>query len=390
MILTDALLSLAVRANGPCEPWQALPSMSAPDAPDEWSARPAWAPPDLPPRRRRWWLWLLPVALVVALLVFPVRYVLIQPGSARDIDPLITVAKSHDNPPKGDFMLLSVSVGETRVMGEALAGWLDKNVDVYTREQIFGKATNAQQFQEQNVAAMSDSKQVATYVALRSLGYPATEVGEGAFVNEVDSTVPVADSLRHGDVIVEADGRRIELMSELVGVITAHKPGDTITLRVKRKGANLDLVAPLVERDGRTIMGVSIETANQRFTYPFDVAIDSQNIGGPSAGLAFTLALIDRLTPGELTGGNDVAVTGTIAPNGAVGPVGGLRQKTLSARRSGADLMLVPESEVAEAKKYSGAMAVRGVASVSDAMQALETLKGSNAAEVQEAMPSAA
>jgi PDZ domain-containing protein len=276
-------------------------------------------------------------ALLVGVLAFPKSYVLISPGSARGVDSLISVAPDHSYEPSGDFFLLSVSVAQTRFLGEALSGWVDDDVDVHETEEVFGTAS-PQEYREQNVAAMSDSKQVAMYVALRRLGYEVTENGDGVFVNDIDPTVPAAEVLRQGDVVVEADGTKTLLMGDLVDVIEAHKPGDLLTLRVRRQGAERDVSAKLVEREGRTILGVLIETANQSFNYPFEVSIDSENIGGPSAGLAFTLGLIDRLTDGELAGGAEVAVTGTIQPDGSVGLVGGIRQKALAARRAGAEI----------------------------------------------------
>ncbi len=369
-------------------PWGAPGAAAHGDQPAELvlTAPREWTPPASQPKRKRRWAWLLVPALLVGVLAFPKSYVLISPGSARGVDSLISVAPDHSYEPSGDFFLLSVSVAQTRFLGEALSGWVDDDVDVHETEEVFGTAS-PQEYREQNVAAMSDSKQVAMYVALRRLGYEVTENGDGVFVNDIDPTVPAAEVLRQGDVVVEADGTKTLLMGDLVDVIEAHKPGDLLTLRVRRQGAERDVSAKLVEREGRTILGVLIETANQSFNYPFEVSIDSENIGGPSAGLAFTLGLIDRLTDGELAGGAEVAVTGTIQPDGSVGLVGGIRQKALAARRAGATLMLVPKAELAEAKRNAGDLEVRGVQTLDDALEVLADLKGANAQEVLDVTP---
>jgi PDZ domain-containing protein len=135
------------------------------------------------------------------------------------------------------------------------------------------------------------------------------------------------------------------------------------------------------EKAGRAILGVAeLTSRNQVFSFPLDVRIDSGEIGGPSAGLAFTLGLIDLLTPGELTGGAPVATTGTIDLDGTIGPVGGVVQKTVAVRRAGAKLFLVPSAEYTDARAHAGdGLRVEKVDTLDDALRALATLAGSNA-----------
>ena len=206
----------------------------------------------------------------------------------------------------------------------------------------------------------------------------------------VVSDTPAAASLNPGDVVVAADGKPIQLSSELVDVIGAHQPGDIVTLDVQRSPDQTDTVnVQLVARPddpSKAMLGVSLETFRLRYEFPFDVQIDSGAVGGPSAGLAFTLGVIDVLTPGSLTGGQRVATTGTMDPSGAVGPVGGVEQKTISVRRAGATLFLVPSSEYDEAKKYAGDMRVESVDTIDDALRVLTTIGGGTTA-VEQAAP---
>src|SRR5205085_2605882 len=123
-------------------------------------------------------------------------------------------------------------------------------------------------------------------------------------------------------------------------------------------------------RAGQTFLGIS-STDIQRHHFPIDVNIDTERVSGPSAGLAFTLAIIDDLTPGDLTGGRRVAITGTIEPDGTVGPVGGVEQKAVAGRDAGATLMLVPPDEFKDAKAHAGGMKVVRVATLADALAAL-------------------
>ena len=161
--------------------------------------------------------------------------------------------------------------------------------------------------------------------------------------------------------------------------IRAHKPGDVIRLRLLREGSEpLDLEAPLGEGDGgRALLGVRLTT---KVKLPFEITIDSGKVTGPSAGLAYALELLDVLTPGELTGGVPVAVTGDLQADGTVGPIGGVAQKAVTVRRAGAKVFLVPNENVAEAVAHGdGKLDVRGVGSFDDALRILGSLDGSNA-----------
>jgi PDZ domain-containing protein len=132
--------------------------------------------------------------------------------------------------------------------------------------------------------------------------------------------------------------------------------------------------------DGTPLLGITQQTWKQEFHFPFGVDIDSGQIGGPSAGLAFTLAVLDVLTPGELTGGQRIAATGTIDPDGKIGPVGGVAQKTVAVKRSGATLFLVPSEEYGQAKARAGnGLRVEKVDTLDDALKVLSSLHGSNA-----------
>jgi PDZ domain-containing protein len=176
-----------------------------------------------------------------------------------------------------------------------------------------------------------------------------------------------------------------------VDVIATKKPGDEVVLRVQRTPEETeDVVVQLVARpddQNRAMLGVSLETFRLRYEFPFDVTIDSGSVGGPSAGLAFTLGVIDVLTPDSLTGGQRVATTGTIDSSGTVGPVGGVQQKTVAVRRAGATLFLVPPSEYEEALKYAGDMRVEQVETLDDALRALVSIGGGTDA-IEQAAPS--
>ena len=120
------------------------------------------------------------------------------------------------------------------------------------------------------------------------------------------------------------------------------------------------------------LLGIAIRTRDPKVDMPVDIAIDPGTVSGPSAGLAFTLTIVDFLTPGDITGGRRVAVTGTIEPDGHVGEIGGVEQKAIAARRAGAELMIVPEAEAALARKHAPSIKVVGVETLEDALRALD------------------
>ena len=351
----------------------------------------AWDPALRGQTARPRWVWLvafLSLLLLVAIGAAFVRlpYYAISPGSARQIDALLKVdAPGQAYPPEGDILLTTVSLGPVRNIYDALSGWLDEAVDVVPEEEILGTAESRREYNQQNVQAMTDSKETAEFIALRHLGYPVSVSGEGALVLGVVPGTGAASALSPGDVVVAVDGAPVRLADDLVTVVRQRKVGDTVTLQVRRSDAGdappRELKVPLSARDdGTPLLGITQQTWKQQFSFPFRVQIESGEIGGPSAGLAFTLAILDVLTPGELTGGVPIAATGTIDIDGRIGPVGGVAQKTVAVKRAGAKVFLVPPEEYEQARARAGdGLRVEQVATLEDALRVLSSMEGSNA-----------
>ncbi|MEA2842737.1 MAG: Lon-like protease [Actinomycetota bacterium] len=318
----------------------------------------------------------LTAALGVSARFVSLPYDSLGPGTARAVNSVVSVKGHPSYPPRGQLLYTTVSVRERVNPYEALAGWLDPEVDVIPEQKVRGD-TPADIFRQQNVEAMADSKTTAELLALRHLGF--TDLGGGAEIVSVDPAMPAAPLLRPEDVIVEVDGQPVSTSDEAGTAIRAHKPGDTVRLRILREGSGpLDLEAPLGEgEEGRALLGVRLTT---KVKLPFEITIDSGKVTGPSAGLAYALELLDVLTPGELTGGVPVAVTGDLQPDGTVGAIGGVAQKAATVRRAGAKVFLVPNDNLVEAKAHAGGkLDVRGVGSFDEALRVLGSLDGSNA-----------
>lgn len=346
------------------------------------------APPPGPPRRTHRPLWialavlgsLLGAGLVGSAFV-TVPYYTIAPGNARATEPLIAIDEDRAHPADGEVMFTTVSVRRTTVLG-ALRGWLDPNIDVVPDERILGDQTPDEN-RQLNLQLMDNSKQLASVVALRELGYDVPAHGTGALVVDVDRSLPVAEVLEPGDTIVGIDGRDVLLSEDLVAGIQARAPGDEVELRIDPVGEGEERTGRAVlgerpaDQGGGPVLGVYAQTRDLEYDLPFSIDIDSGSVGGPSAGLAFTLGILDVLTPGELTGGEVVAATGTIDGEGNVGPVGGLAQKVVTVRNAGATVFLVPADEYDEAVRRAGDdLEVVAVATLDDALEALDELGG--------------
>lgn len=335
-----------------------------------------------PPPPRRFLRWGLPaLGLLVALLAtvtFTLPYYAIAPGSARQVNDLIDVPDDRAFPPRGKVFLATVAISRVTPF-EALQGWLDPDTDVVPEERVFGPVRR-RQFHRLNLQAMDDSKQTAAVVALRRLGFAVSEHGKGALVEAVEESAPAGGRLTQGEVITAVDGRATLLAEQALEAIRSKRPGESVRLDVDAASG-----APRVEeivlgsRPGTTVgfLGVALRTKERRFDYPFEVTIDSGAIGGPSAGLAFTLGVLDTLTAGEITGGRKIAATGTIEIDGTVGEVGGVAQKTAAVRAAGAEYFLVPPMEFRQAKAHAGGrLKVVKVANLDEAIVALGRLGG--------------
>jgi PDZ domain-containing protein len=357
--------------------FQPEPELDAPDP-----ASPAATAPE--PRRRLrlvWWvlgsLLALMAAATTTAAVVHAPYIMFAPGSATSAEPLIKVPSAQSYESKGEVLFTTVSVIRPTYL-ETLKGWLQHDVDVAPRKLYYGDQTDAQNRAE-NVQEMDDSKVVAARVALEHLGYDVK--GTGVKLIDVDAASKAAKVLRADDVVVAAGGRKVHDTDDLIAVISAHEPGEVVEMTVERRvaGENEPVRRTVPVTLGRkpgtddAVIGVLIQT---RMDFPLRLNINSGDVGGPSAGLAWTLALLDRLTPGSITGGHRVAVTGEIDEHGRVLEIGGVGQKAVAARHEGATLFIVPSAEAAQARRSAGSMKVVGVHDLDDALRALASVGG--------------
>jgi PDZ domain-containing protein len=315
---------------------------------------------------------------VVANLLIPLPYYVLSPGSTVAVNQFVKLPADKEHVPSGKIMLTTVSLLEAHP-ADIVWAWLTPGTRIEKKKLILGDST-PKQFNEQSAQQMDGSQMAAIYVAMQRAGYDATIRGDGAIVRNVGAGLPASGKINVGDLIVAVDSTPVNLSSDVSANVRKHKPGENVLLKVRDANnaeRTVDLVtAPLPDSPAIPYIGVNVETKNIRLDTPFPVQFEETKIGGPSAGLAFTLALIDDLTPGELTGGQKIATTGTMASDGSVGEVGGVEQKTRSVKKAGAKLFIVPRSEEADAKKYAGSMKVVGVDNIEQAVDALRANGG--------------
>ncbi len=228
----------------------------------------------------------------------------------------------------------------------------------------------------QNLRQMDRSEEVAAAVALRELGYDVDAKPEGALVVAVAPDAPAAGKLEPTEVIVAVDGAPVRTPDDLRRLIAKHKPGETVRLRVRAGGTTRVVEVGTIEspdEPGRPIVGIQVEQFAD-IKLPIGVEIDLGGVGGPSAGLAFALDVVEELR-GDVDRGLRVAVTGELELDGSVAPIGGVKQKVIGARRSGADVFLVPAGDNAvEARRHAGDLRIIPVESFGQALRALATL----------------
>jgi PDZ domain-containing protein len=301
------------------------------------------------------------VVLLLVTFLLPVKYAVLHPGPVlntlgksdgkSDGKPLIVISGHASYPTSGQLDLTTVSVvgGPNRrvTLLQMLGGWLDRSSAVVPEEEIFPPGQTQKQSDAENQAEMVSSQESATAAALATLKIP---VPTTLTVSGLDPNSPAVGALKTNDVIVAVNGQTITDLQKLRTELQTIKPGDRARITVKRDGSNMTVSTRTgASNDGHTVLGVYI---NPTFSFPFSVKIQIDDIGGPSAGMMFALGIIDTLTPGDLTGGKQIAGTGTIDADGTVGPIGGIRQKLVGARRAGARYFIAPSDNCSEVRGH--------------------------------------
>jgi PDZ domain-containing protein len=323
--------------------------------------------------------------LVISSLI-KVPYVLITPGPAYSTigeisgEQFITISGTQTYPTEGALFLTTVSEyggpNEGIDIFQAIWGWLDPDQEVAPRETFYDDSISQEENRQQNIEAFSTSQTYAVGAALRYLGLPITK---NVVITSITAGAPAVDLLRAGDQVLKVDGVATTSPLEVAEAVRKNPVGSTVNFLVSRSGSLLDVQVKTAGRvddpttteneEGIPYVGIGLD---MQYLADFDVQFAQTNIGGPSAGMMFGLAIVDLLTPGALTAGNQIAGTGTIDGEGNVGPIGGAGRKLIGAREAGATLFLLPADNCFEVQGDTPeGLTVVPVATLTEAINAI-------------------
>lgn len=310
----------------------------------------------------------------------PRPYVIEQPGPVTNVlgtsDGLrvININGAKTYPATGSLDLLTVSVVGNREQTpswlQLFSAWIDPAAIILPLDEVFPPNVSSAQDEAESRAMMEESQQDAIYVALTELGY---EIPSHLYVSEVTKNSPSAKILKATDFIESVNGQSVGSVEELRAAIAKFAPDGAVTIGYTRDSKKETAKITAVKDDtGKYRIGIMVGT---KFDFPITVNLQLANVGGPSGGMMFALGIYDSLTPGALTGGKQIAGTGTIDLAGQVGPIGGIRQKLYGAKKAGARYFLAPKENCSEVNGHIPSnMQVFRVSNFDDAVNVVEKI----------------
>ncbi|MFX3622471.1 MAG: SepM family pheromone-processing serine protease [Ectobacillus sp.] len=306
-------------------------------------------------RLRYFSVFLLGVILAVAVTYIPLPYYITKPGLAEDLEPYVQVDGGYKE--KGDLMLVTVSMSRANVINFIIANF-NKYHEIYKKEEILQKGESDEQYQFKQLHLMAESQNAAIYNAYQRANKPVHFENEGVLVVAVSKGMPAFRELQIGDKLTAVDGTVLKTADEFINYMKTKAKGEKVEIEYIRNGkkrtAALEL-QPIEGAPDRVGIGVQIVT-EQKLRVDPKVEIDSHRIGGPSAGMMFTLEIYNQLTKEDITKGYEIAGTGTINEKGEIGPIGGISQKVVAADEAGADIFFAPNEQGAPHSNYKEAV----------------------------------
>lgn len=346
---------------------------------------------------------LMLIALLCAGVFIPVPYSEMSPGPTvntlgdHDGEPVLQISGRKTYAASGHLNMTTVRVTSADYkmnLVEAVYGWLAHDSKIVPHNTLYPDGKTEEQSTQENAEEFSQSQESAKVAALKELDVP---VKTWVIVSTVVKDSPAEGELHAGDVIKAVDGTTVKQPTDVAKLVTKHKPGQDVVFTIipakeqaaaekknttATKTQNITITTTTSDDSGakRAIVGISAGTDH---TFPFTIDIKLADVGGPSAGLMFSLGIYDKLTPGDLTGGKFVAGTGTIDDKGKVGPIGGIEMKTVGARGKGAQYFLTPaENCAAAAKDTPSGLTLVKVNTIDDALGALKDIRTGKTSEL--------
>jgi PDZ domain-containing protein len=298
-------------------------------------------------KRSKLWLrvTLIVVLILVAVSFYHLPYYIETPGSAEKLAPIVKVKNGY--PEKGNFMLTTVRLGPANIYSYLMAK-MSKHEDVLPLDQIMPKDQTEEEYNVYQLYLMDNSKHTAIQVAYSKAHKPYHFNYKGVYVLSVDASMPAAKVLQAGDRITAVDGIQFQSSAQFTKYVGGKKAGQSIRISYIRDGKENSVsikLAKFKKPKGKVGIGIGLVDDRDLITSP-PVTVKTDNIGGPSAGLMFSLEIYNQLTKQDITKGYQIAGTGEIAPDGEVGRIGGIDKKVVAADKEGAEIFFAPNDEI--------------------------------------------
>lgn len=325
------------------------------------------------------------VALVVFLLLIlasfvPTPYLILKPGTAENLSQFVDVEGGyHRN--DGNFYL--VTVGQQRAtLFWLIYGFFHPYIDVLHQNKVIPSGISQQEYINILEKWMEESQLLAKFIALRRAGKPVDIEGKGIAIRAFANNSPAEGILQADDVIVKIDGEDVHFADQVLAIVQNRKIGESVKLTLQRNGEEFNAeipTVPHVDDPRKPALGIIITALGDwKLDMPMEIDIKTGNISGPSAGMMFVLEIINQLLSGDLTGGHDIAGTGTISYYEDIGEIGGVRQKVVAAERAGAEFFILPEENYGEAMKVNKKMELVPEKNLQDVMAFLAEINMSS------------
>lgn len=317
------------------------------------------------------------IIAIIAVLGFYIRvdYYVIRPSRAVDLRDLISVENCSENDRAGIYLL---TVTQQRAsLFTAAYGYLHPHMDLNPMARVIPLDMDEEEHRKLLVEQMAESRHLAQVVALRRGGLDVEIISDGVEVIGFLDDAPAKDFLQEKDLIIFVDDNPVYLATEVPLLVQDRNPGEEVIMTFMRDDREKVLSVPTgAHPDDENIpyLGIYIQTLYWEPVIPIEITMDTGKIGGPSAGLMFVLEIMNQILPGDITGGNDIAGTGTIDLNENVGRVGGIAQKVIAAEKAGIDYFFIPEGNYEEAKKTAQRIELVPVSNLDEVLDFLENI----------------
>ncbi len=315
------------------------------------------------------------IAILIFSFIIPTSYLSVMPGTIEDLGEMVEVDYELNSNEKNSFFMVTILQQGASLM-DLFYGLLNPNIDIIHQLEVIPPGLDEEKYEEMMTDWMEESQLLAKYIAMEETGFEIEMENYGIEVIDFLEESPSKEYLEEDDVIVEVEGEEIFFIDQLLVMVQDREIGDKVELKVLRNDEMKTFNIPTVEHEtepGKPALGIYITTLeDQELSLPVNIEIMAGDISGPSAGIMFVVELINQLESEDITGGKEIAGTGTINYFKEVGAIGGVKQKVVTAENAGIEYFIIPEENYEEAEAVVKDMELVPVSTLQDVMDFLE------------------